>query len=179
MKLDHEKFKALVLYIIWRTSHVRGFGATKLNKVLWFSEARAFEAYGQPITGEKFVRDKHGPRSQHLNAVCAELAEQGLIEPFAEQVYDYATLRYRALEPPDASLFSNEQLQLIDWWISNIGEKHTAASISDLSHDYGWEVAKMGEELPLKAFLARRIRAPATADEIEWARQEAERLGLE
>lgn len=50
--------------------------------------------------------------------------------------------------------------------------------MSDLSHDYGWEVAQMGEQLPLKAFLARRIRGSETSEEIEWARGEAARLGL-
>lgn len=178
MKFDREKFKALVLYVVWRTSHMSGFGATKLNKALWFAEARALEAYGHPVSGETFVRDKHGPRSKHLNEICAELVEEGLVEPFAEPIYNYVALRYRALAPPEASVFSNEELQLIDWWVATIGEKHTAASISDLSHDYGWEVAKMGEELPLKAFLARRIRGLKTVDEIEWAQREAARLGL-
>ena len=178
MELDREKFKALVLYVIWKTSHIDGFGATKLNKALWFSEARAFEAYGNPIAGEKFIRDKHGPRSKHLREVCDELERAGLIEPFTEQIFDHKANRYRALQPADTSLFSNEQLSLIDWWIRTISEKHTAVSISNLSHDYGWDVAGMGEELPLYAFLAQRIRSPNKDDEQEWAKREADRLGL-
>lgn len=47
-----------------------------------------------------------------------------------------------------------------------------------LSHDYGWEIAQMGEELPLRAFLASRIRSPRTAEEIAWAEEEAARHGL-
>lgn len=85
MSFDREKFKALVLYILWRTSHTEGFGATKLNKALWFAEARAFEAYGKPITGETFVRDKFGPRSKHVPEVCAELVGNGRLEPFVEE----------------------------------------------------------------------------------------------
>ena len=67
---------------------------------------------------------------------------------------------------------------MIDWWIAHIADKHTAGSISKLSHDYGWEVAKMGEELPLRAFLAKRIRQLETEDEKLWAQKEIERLGL-
>lgn len=178
MAFDREKFKALVLYIVWRTSHVDGFGATKLNKALWFSEARAFEAYGKPISGESFVRDKFGPRSRHLRQVCGELEDEGMIEPFVEDVFSHKASRYRTLQPASTDSFTSDELMLIDWWVSHIAKEHTATSISQLSHDYGWEVAAMGEELPIYAFLARRIRKPKTMDEVEWAINESKRLGL-
>jgi Protein of unknown function (DUF4065) len=178
MSFDKDKFKALVLHVIWRTSHIEGFGATKLNKALWFSEARVFEAYGKTITGETFVRDQHGPRSKHLRQVCWELEDEGAIEPFVENVHNRQASRYRAHQPADTSMFTAEELAMIDWWVSHIGKEHTATSISNLSHDYGWEVAAMGEGLPLHAYLARRIHKPETDEEIEWAAKEAKRLGL-
>lgn len=179
MSFDRDKFKALVLYIIWRTSHMQGFGSTKLNKALWFSEARAFEALSQPISGEIFVRDKYGPRSMHLREICLELEDEGAVEPFAEAVFNRTASRYRSLQPADTSLFSHEELVMIDWWIAHIDNEHTATSISDLSHDYGWEVAAMGEDLPLHAFLARRLRKPESEDEKAWAKSETSRLGLD
>jgi hypothetical protein len=175
MDFDKEKFRALVLYIIWKTGHREGFGTTKLNKALWFAEARAFEAFGKPISGETFVRDKHGPRSKHLLSTCEELVDRGQIEAFSEHIYDYEVRRYRAFEPPDVSLFSPEELGFVDWWIGFI-DKHTAASISKLSHDYGWEIAGMGEDLPLYAYLASRIREPKHESEIEWAEKQAKSL---
>ena len=82
------------------------------------------------------------------------------------------------MQPADTAKFKSEELALVDWWITHISDKHTAVSISDLSHDYGWEVAKMGEELPTFAFLARRIREPKIPEEIDWALSEAKRLKL-
>lgn len=178
MSFNRKKFKTLVHYIVWRTSHTEGFGAIKLNKVLWFAEARVFEAHGKLITGESFVRDSHGPRSKHLRSVLLELEDEGVLEPFVERVFDYTTSRYRAQMAPGDSLFTSDELTMIDWWIAHIADKHTAGSISKLSHDYGWEVAKMGEELPLRAFLAKRIRQLETEDEKLWAQKEIERLGL-
>jgi hypothetical protein len=177
MDFDREKFKTLVLHIIWRTCHREGFGATKLNKTLWFAEARTFEAFGKPVSGETFVRDKFGPRSKHLSAICDELQSEGLIERFSEYFYDYEVTRYRAFQPPDISRFSAEEVALVDWWIAFV-DKHTATSISKLSHDYGWEIARMGEELPLYAFLASKIREPRSDAEVKWAQDEARRLGL-
>ena len=36
----------------------------------------------------------------------------------------------------------------------------------------------MGEELPLYAFLAAKIREPRSEAEVKWAQEEAHRLGL-
>ena len=178
MTFDHEKFKALVLHILWRTNHYDDFGATKLNKVLWFSEARSFEAYGKPITGEAFIRDMHGPRSKHARDICEELKAEGLVEPLTERFYDYEVQRYRVLQPSDTAVFTSEELSLIDWWTDFVAKHHTAKSISEKSHDYSWEIAKMGEEIPLRAFLASRVRDPHDDEEIDWAKKEAARLGF-
>jgi hypothetical protein len=45
------------------------------------------------------------------------------------------------------------------------------------THDYGWEIAQMGEEIPLYAILAERIPHPE-GDELDWARKYAEQNGL-
>jgi hypothetical protein len=177
MDFNREKFKALLLYLIWKTGHREGFGSTKLNKTLWFSEARTFQAFGKPIAGETFVRDMFGPRAKHILPILQELVSEGLVEPFTEHVYDYEVTRYRALQPADTALLSAEELSFVDWWVAFI-DKHTATSISKFSHDSGWEIAAIGEELPIYAFLASRIREPRSEDEIGWAKSEAERAGL-
>jgi hypothetical protein len=177
MIVNLDKLKALVLYVIWRTGHYPGFGATKLNKVLWFSDARAFQAFGKSITGEIYIRQKFGPVPEHISAVCDELEQQGTIEQWSESVFDHNARRYRAFQPADTSPFSDRELGFIDWWIRHVAEEHTAHSISELSHDYAWAIAGLGERFPLHAFLATRISQPNT-EEMAWAQAEAERLGL-
>ena len=79
MQFDKDKFKNLVHYIIWKTSGQDGFGATKLYKVLWFAEARAFTLHRTPIAGETYIREEHGPVPQHGRSIRAELVAEGLI----------------------------------------------------------------------------------------------------
>jgi hypothetical protein len=177
MPFDREKFKALVLYVVWKTGERRDFGSTKLNKVLWFADARANEALGRPIAGETYIREKFGPVPQHLLEVRDELAREGKISVSSEPFYEHQIIRLRAFEPPSTELFSPEEISLVDWWIRHIDEEHSAASISEKSHDYAWKIAGMGEELPLSAFLASRIREPRD-EELEWAIEEADKLGL-
>ncbi len=73
--------------------------------------------------------------------------------------------------------FSAEEMNLVDWWVKHVDEEHTATSISEASHDQMWKLAHQGEEIPLYAVFASRIRAPL-GKELEWAKAEAERLGL-
>lgn len=177
MALDKTKLKALVRYVIWRAGHQDGFGATKLNKVLWFSDARHYMAHGSPITGETYVRQRHGPVPKHIEEIKSELEADAAIERWREEYQGVEIERFLSVDPPDTSLFTAEELQMIDWWVKHVAEEHTARSISELSHNYTWQVAAMGEEIPLYAVFASRIRAPL-GQELEWAKAEAERLGL-
>jgi len=177
MDFDRQKFKALVLYVIWRAGESRDFGSTKLYKILWFAEARANEAFGKPIAGETYVRQKFGPVPKHIKEVIQELEDEELISVWSEPFHDHMITRYRAFQPADTQLFNNNELGFIDWWIKHVDEEHSATSISQQSHDYAWKIAAMGEELPLYAFLASRIREPR-GEELDRAIEKARKLGL-
>lgn len=177
MKLDRTKLKALVLYVIWRAGRREGFGATKLNKVLWFAEARHYVMYGKAITGETFIRRQFGPVPEHIDETCQELESTNLISRISEKYHGNELKRFVATAPASVDMFSADELSVIDWWIKSIDEEHSAASISEMSHDYAWKIASEGEALPLHAMFAARIRAPL-GEELEWAKAEAKRLGL-
>src|SRR5262245_12632025 len=79
MPFDKLKFKRLVHYIIWKAGKRDWFGAVKLNKVLWFADARAYVLTGQPITGETYVRGPYGPMPQHIKEANDELIRDEVI----------------------------------------------------------------------------------------------------
>jgi Protein of unknown function (DUF4065) len=173
MEFDHAKFKSLVLYIIWRTGDQRDFSPTKLNKVLWYSDARAHEALGEPITGEIYTRQKFGPVARHIDPVLDELRREGLIQSSTQPYFDFEVTRHRAHQPPDMSAFGPEELGFIDWWIEHVDEDQAPASTGERSPSHGWRIAALGEELPFHAFLTKRIRQPNSGEELDWARDAA------
>jgi hypothetical protein len=124
----------------------------------------------------KPVAQKFGPVPRHIKEATEELLRDGLIQSWSIPYYDYEVKRFTAHQPPDISVFSADELGFIDWWIKHVAEEHTATSISEKSHDYGWKIAGEGEELPLKAFLARRIRHPKEGEETDWAEAAASEL---
>jgi hypothetical protein len=97
MTFDREKFKSVVHYVIARAGDRDGFGATKLYKVLWFSDARAYMLRGKPITGEVYIREKHGPVPSHAPGVIEELKLEGAIKVWMDRYYDLPMRRYKAL----------------------------------------------------------------------------------
>ncbi|MGS4886364.1 Panacea domain-containing protein [Roseibium sp. MB-4] len=179
-KFNHDKFKALVHYIIWKAGAHDGFGATKLNKVLWFADARAFSLNGHSLTGAKYIRQKYGPVPHQIMPVRQELVNEGAMSQWQDKPYGESgsvAWRFKAISPPNINVFTSDEVKLVDWWIDYIDGK-TATEISDESHDYGWEIARMGEELPFHAFLASRIREEPSSEAMEWARNRAKELGL-
>jgi hypothetical protein len=173
---DREKFKRLVHYVIAQAGHKPGFGATKLNKVLWFADARRYVLSGKPITGATYTRQEFGPVPSAILPVRRDLQDEGKIRVIPQKAKFEGT-RFESLRPPEAVGFVDDEKQIVDFWIRTIADDHTAASISEESHDYAWEIAKMGEPLPYHAYLANRLREPSD-EEMEWARASAKRLGL-
>lgn len=55
--------------------------------------------------------------------------------------------------------------------------KSGLGSISDQSHDLGWEIARMGEVLPFHSVFVGRIKE-AEGTQLEWAKRRAKELGL-
>ena len=170
---DLEKLKRLIHYIAWKAGKRDWFGATKLYKVLWFADARQFVLTKKSITGETYIREKYGPIPQHAMQVREQLQREGAITISKEG----SLTRFVASERPDVSMFSEAELQSVDFWIEHIDKDHTAKSISDESHDYAWDIAKMGEVIPLYAILANRIRDPSEQELVQLQRR-AKALGL-
>lgn len=174
---QREKLKDAIHYVIARAGSHPGFGATKLYKVLWFSEARKFTLTGECMFNAEFVRQQHGPIPKEGMKLRQELADEGRVRIWQDQYGNRRQWRFKALTPASTRRFSPDEIQTLDYWIKHIDEDHTATSISDESHDYGWEIARMNERLPVFAFLAERLREP-TEQELLAARRRVSHLGI-
>jgi hypothetical protein len=177
MQFDRNKFKALLHYVVWKAGDKDGFGATKLYKILWFSDARAYMLQGEPITGETYVREKFGPMPRHGLSMIDELAREGAIRVTTGEYYGKSIRHFHSTRLPDKLSLNDRQREIVEYWIKHIADEHTAASISEQSHEYAWEIASLGEEIPYHAIFATRIRDPE-GEELKWASEKAKELGL-
>lgn len=177
MNFDKNKFKNLILYIVWKCGDADQLGSTKLNKILWLCDSRAYMLNKKPITGAKYVKQKHGPVPKAVMPIRAEMEREGSLSIWPDPKFAGKLSKdlFKAKKRPDFSLFTPKEKQIIEFWIKKICVDHTAKSISEETHDYVWEIAKIGEEIPYPAVFATRLRPP-NAKEMDWAKAEAEKL---
>jgi hypothetical protein len=170
-----DKLRAAVHYVCFRSPDPRRLGKTKLNKILYYADREAYLRTGDPITGERYVKHQYGPVSSHLDETLRGLEKDRLIAIADASGYNayvgasYAQKQFVALRRPDVSLFTAEEVSLIEQYVDVICNQHSARSISDMSHDVVWEAAEIGEEIPsVTAFL--QPPAEITPADVAWAR---------
>ncbi len=127
-KHTDEKLRELILHICIRSEDDEAFGAVKLNKLLFFSDFLAYLRLRKAITGQDY-----------------------------QDFYGMEQMRTIALEKPDLSKFTAEEIALVDTVLAHFRGK-TAKQVSDESYQFlGCEVAERGEIIPYPvALVAKR-----------------------
>ena len=146
----NEKLKEMILYISEKCKNQGAFGVTKLNKVLWFSDALAFRFHGKPITGTPYIRKNYGPVPKYISKVRDELIKNNDLAIRRERFFNCVQDRPVHLRRAKLSLFSADQLRTVDDVIE-ILQDQTATEASDLSHERVWKLLKNGEAMPYEA----------------------------
>src|SRR6266498_3864539 len=130
-KPDDDKLRELVLHIARRSERDLCFGATKLNKLLFFADFLAHLRLGRSITGQEYQRLDSGPVPRKFMPLLKEMERGRAI----------AIQRVIALRDPLYGQFSKEELLLVDDVIQSFWNL-PADEISALSHGFvGWQAA--------------------------------------
>lgn len=164
----NERLAAATHYVIAR-HHPSHMGATKLNKVLWFADCEHYRRHGRTITGEAaYVRKPNGPCTAQFDATLGLLKERGAIcEESVPTYIGYPRREFHSLVPPDVSLFSGEEIDILNEVAKEIA-RLTAQEASDLSHDDLWTETPSNGLMPVAAG-AVKVGGLA-ADDMDWAR---------
>lgn len=148
------KFKAMVHYIVESCQDPQRLGATRLNKICWYSDTIAYRYHGAPITDEANVKRKHGPVPKTILAALRELETEKKVSIREHEYFPGRKIRlFTSLTEPDRSAFQERDFEVIDYVVERVCRDHTATSISDLSHNAIWDAANDCEEIPLAATL--------------------------
>jgi hypothetical protein len=147
-----DKFAELLLYIAKKCENDPHFGATKLNKILFFSDFAAYRIRQKSITGATYQRLDHGPAPKCMLPVREQLLADKSLEIQDVVRFGFTQRRPRALRNPNLEIFSGEEISLVDDVISAMRDE-TARTVSAMSHGFWWEVAENGEEIPIEVSL--------------------------
>jgi hypothetical protein len=175
---DRRKLKELILYVAQQCADKHNFGSTTLYKILYFSDHFAYGKFGEPITGAEYMKEKHGIIPRRVLPATQELEREGRLAireiplkgkrlPFKKPV---------AVVAPDLTLFTSEQIALVD----NVIERFRRMSTKQV-RKYAHESAvfhsfELKETIPYETIFVHREQR-LTPAEIKLGQELAKRHG--
>lgn len=129
-----------MLYIAQKSADDPRFGATKLNKILYYADFIAFARLGAPITGVQYMKLAHGPAPRALVPVKREMIEAQDAEEIEMMYHGRQQVRLVAKRPPDLEIFTADQIAIVDEVIQSL-RLQTATEVSEMSHTLAWKIA--------------------------------------
>jgi hypothetical protein len=170
------RLRELILYIVNKCGDAELFGATKLNKILYYSDFEAFARLEQSITGVTYQKLPKGPAPKRLRPAQEALESDGYLTVTKRLLRSgYEQTRFKAHRAADLSLFSREEIALVDSVVDRLGSM-SAGEVSDASHEMPWKLTAMYDRIPYE-FVFLADREPTESDR-EWAAEVAERFQL-
>ena len=126
---------AITLLAEQATSHGVGLTRTKLVKLLYFVDLRAWERLGHTVTGVEWLWHHYGPYSSSIVEACDRMATNGELHLFDAQNY-YGSPEHRIkaekslyFTPPSQDLVSVVRSVVVEFG------HYSPARIGDLSYD--------------------------------------------
>lgn len=163
-----KRLRELAIYISDKSSGDESFGATKLNKLLFYSDFLAYLNFGQPITGADYFKLPNGPAPKRWLPIKESMVESGDAKIKEEEFYGFPQQKLIPLRPANLDGFTPAALTLVDKIIA-LHRGKTASEISNESHGFvGWMLARDKEVIPYQ--VARTSRRPLSDKELKHGR---------
>jgi len=169
-----QRFRELIVYVSAKCADDPHFGAVKLNKILFYSDFRAFERLGEPITGFQYFALDEGPAPYLLRPIRRELVKEGAIEVQTHVVGNFSQLRTVARRDAYLDIFTQAELAIVNETIDELWGK-TAGEVSRDSHGVAWRTRMIEGLIPYEA--AFYSDEDATPEDIAEARELNEQYG--
>jgi uncharacterized phage-associated protein len=154
---NEEKVKELILLLSEMSEGDEYFGATKLNKLLFFADFLAYIRYGKSISGSAYEAQPAGPMLKNFYNIRNEMIEKQDIALAELDLGNFKQKKTLALRSANIKMFSAEEVSIISHVISDFRHM-TASQISALSHEFlGWQAVDIGEEIPYEIALVSTV----------------------
>jgi hypothetical protein len=170
------KFKELMLYFSTRGQEESlVIGSTKLNKLLFFTDFRAYAELGAPVTGATYQKLPFGPAARQLVPMRDELLRDAEMH-FADRSRDDLNDVLLPDSAANLSVFTDDELRIADEVFEEMRPFNATAS-SDYSHlkSAGWRVVEERADIPYES--AFTLTDPPPTEAIELGRELAVKYG--
>lgn len=167
---DERKLAELILYISQKCANDPTFGATKLNKILCYSDFLFYAYNDRGITNVEYQKLPNGPAPRRLVPVRDELIENGDLGMQEVALKSGETQKRTVnLRRPNLDIFTGAEIAMVDRMIESM-QGVIAEDVSEMSHSLvGWLVADDGETIPYNSIYF--ANPPLSEEEMSRARE--------
>ncbi len=150
---SNKKLRELVLHIAQESEGDSFFGVVKLNKLLFNIDFVAYRRTGKSVTEQPYQALEQGPAPKRMFPILKDMQRHGHLALREEPFFGYTQKRPIALREAELSMFSSDEIVLIDRTIKRFW-KMSATQISENSHEFvGWFLAEKKEIIPYSVAL--------------------------
>ena len=143
---DPQKQQTMILYYVGSINN-KFLGKTKLMKLLYYNDYEWIQQKGISMSGDTYLAMPYGPIPKHAQQALQQLEKKGVLRVEMTKLADYDQERYLALQDPDLSCFSRQEIEHLNE-IARRFEFWTAKQMSDLTHeDWPWLSTQLGKEI--------------------------------
>lgn len=144
-KLNVDKFKEILLYILEKCAGKPNIGETLLYKLLYFSDFNYYEIFEEHLTGAEYRKLPFGPVPQGIDSIIKQMITNKMIKRLKTEYHGYPQTRYIPLIKPNLKRLKASEKDIIDKVIEQFSD-WSASAISDYSHkDMPWLASKDGD----------------------------------
>ena len=167
-KVNPEKLREVLLYILEKVGAKPNVGETVLYKLLYFIDFDYYEKTGQSITGLSYIRNHFGPTpAVEFKSVVESMERLGELEIVATKFFNNIQKKYLPTKNANLRDISADEIKHIDETLARLSDK-TASELSELSHyDTPWLVAKQGEKIAYRGVFYRTSLTAVTEPDDE------------
>lgn len=170
-----DKLKELILYVAQQSEGDSTFGATKLNKILFFCDFLSYRAYRESITEQRYFKLPFGPAPRALVPVVDELLEEEACVKVSRSRFGRPQETIFAKREANLDVFRPRDIALADYVLRQLRD-NDATEVSNLSHEFiGWQLAGDREDIPFETiFLGDPRKVGLTEEEIVYGQELSE-----
>lgn len=140
-RLNIEKFKNLILYILEKCAGKPNVGETVLYKLLYFSDFNYYEIYEEHLSGATYRKLAKGPVPVDITKILHDMETNNFLKSFTTDYFGYKQMRFIPLVNANKKLFNGAEIEVIDNVIDQLSGM-SATEISHYSHgDMPWKAS--------------------------------------
>ncbi len=142
-----ELLKEAIHYISEKAQNDLAFGATKVNKYLYYADLISFARFQRPITGSPYQHLPNGPAPVKLLAARQALVDEGCIRIEERPFFTKKQHRIVPTKPYEQRMLTITDHLILDEVMDFLGSTN-ASEISIYSHGMAWMTTTDGELIP-------------------------------